>query len=144
MFFQGTQGGKLYNANRASLELATGYTNASANLVDRWTPTNTNTDVKAAFQDPAVTISDRFIEDASYLRLKNLTLGYTLPTTWLTPLHVKSLRLYVSAQNLLTWTRYTGFDPEASLNGQSLINKGVDSGVYPNSKTFLGGLSISL
>jgi TonB-linked SusC/RagA family outer membrane protein len=144
VFFQGTQGGTLYNANRASLELATGYTNGSANLVDRWTPTNTNTGVKAAFQDPAVTISDRFIEDASYLRLRNLTLGYTLPTTWLNPLHVKSLRLYVSAQNLLTWTRYTGFDPEASLNGQSLINKGVDSGVYPNSKTFLGGLAISL
>ncbi|WP_046242792.1 SusC/RagA family TonB-linked outer membrane protein [Hymenobacter terrenus] len=144
VFFQGTQGGKIYNANRANLELATGYTNGAASLTKRWTPTNTTTDVKAAFQDPAATISDRFIENASYLRLKNLTLGYTLPKELLTYLHGKSLRFYVSAQNLVTWTNYTGFDPEVSLNGQSLINKGVDLGVYPNSKTFLGGLALSL
>lgn len=144
VFLQGSQGGKLYNANQANLELGTGYVNGSRNLLDRWTPGNPNTDVKAAYQDPAITISDRFIEDGTYLRFKNLTLGYTLPASLLAPLHVQRLRLYASAQNLATWTRYTGFDPEVSLNGQSLINKGVDSGVYPNSKTFLAGLILSL
>ncbi|MFD2571797.1 SusC/RagA family TonB-linked outer membrane protein [Spirosoma soli] len=144
IFFQGSIGGKLYNANRANLELGTGYTNASKDLLNRWTPTNTNTDVKAAFQDPAITISDRFIEDATYYRLKNVSLGYTLPKTLLTRAKIKNLRVYVSAQNAATWTNYTGYDPEVSLNGQSLINKGIDNGVYPNNKSYQVGLSLSL
>ena len=143
IFFQASIGGKIYNANRANLELGTGYTNSSADLLNRWTPTNINTDVKAAFQDPAITISDRFIEDASYYRLKNISLGYTIPTKIVNKANIKSLRVYVSAQNAATWTKYTGFDPEVSLNGQSLINKGVDSGVYPNNKSYQVGLSVS-
>ncbi|GAB3911913.1 TonB-dependent receptor [Larkinella knui] len=143
VFFQATVGGKIYNANRANLELGTGYTNFSRDLLNRWTPTNTNTDVKAAYQDPAITISDRFIEDASYARLKNLSLGYSLPKSILAKARITNLRIYVSAQNAITWTKYTGYDPEVSLNGQSLINKGVDSGVYPNSKSYQAGLSLS-
>ena len=144
IFVQGSIGGKLYNANRANLELGTGYTNGSKDLVNRWTPTNTNTDVKAAYQDPAITISDRFIEDATYYRLKNVSLGYTLPKALLTRAHLKNLRVYVSAQNAATLTNYTGYDPEVSLNGQSLINKGIDNGVYPNNKSYQVGLSLSL
>jgi TonB-linked SusC/RagA family outer membrane protein len=143
VFFQASIGGKLYNQNRANLELGTGYVNASKVMLDRWTPTNTNTDVKAAFQDPAITISDRFIEDATYYRLKNLSLGYNIPKTLLSKISIETLRVYVSAQNPITWTKYTGFDPEVSLNGQSLINKGVDSGVYPNNKSYQVGLSLS-
>lgn len=144
VFVQASIGGKLYNANRANLELGTGYTNASSDLLNRWTPTNTNTDVKAAYQDPAITISDRFIEDATYGRLKNLSFGYSLPKSLLAKAHLTNLRVYVSAQNALTWTNYTGYDPEVSLNGQSLINKGVDSSVYPNNKSYQVGLSLSL
>ncbi len=144
VFVQGSIGGKLYNANRANLELGTGYVNASRDLLNRWTPTNTNTDVKAAFQDPAITISDRFIEDATYYRLKNISFGYNIPKTLLAKANIKNLRVYVSAQNAATWTSYTGYDPEVSLNGQSLINKGVDSGVYPNNKSYQVGLSLSL
>ncbi|PRY27830.1 TonB-linked SusC/RagA family outer membrane protein [Spirosoma oryzae] len=144
IFVQGSVGGKLYNANRANLELGTGYTNASSDLLNRWTPANTNTDVKAAYQDPAITISDRFIEDATYYRLKNVSLGYTLPKSLLSRAKLSTLRVYVSAQNAATWTNYTGYDPEVSLNGQSLINKGVDSGVYPNNKSYQVGLSLSL
>lgn len=143
VFFQASIGGKLYNANRANLELATGYVNGSDVLLNRWTPTNTNTDVKAAFQDPAITISDRFIEDATYYRLKNISFGYTIPKSVLSRVNISSLRIYVSAQNAFTWTKYTGYDPEVSLNGQSLINKGVDSGVYPNNKSFQAGISLS-
>ncbi|GAB3742571.1 SusC/RagA family TonB-linked outer membrane protein [Spirosoma lituiforme] len=144
VFVQGSIGGKLYNANRANLELGTGYTNASRDLLNRWTPTHTNTDVKAAYQDPAITISDRFIEDATYYRLKNISLGYNIPKAVLSKANIKNLRVYVSAQNAATWTNYTGFDPEVSLNGQSLINKGIDSGVYPNNKSYQVGLSLSL
>lgn len=143
VFFQASIGGKLYNANRANLELGTGYVNASDVMLNRWTTTNTNTDVKAAFQDPAITISDRFIEDATYYRLKNLSFGYNIPKSVLSKVRVNALRIYFSAQNLFTWTDYTGYDPEVSLNGQSLINKGVDQGVYPNNKSYQVGLSLS-
>ena len=143
VFFQASIGGKLYNANRANLELGTGYVNASDVMLNRWTPSNTDTDVKAAFQDPAITISDRFIEDATYYRLKNLSFGYNLPKSVLSKVGIDALRIYFSAQNLVTWTNYTGYDPEVSLNGQSLINKGVDQGVYPNNKSYQVGLSLS-
>ncbi|MDR6562067.1 MULTISPECIES: TonB-dependent receptor [unclassified Arcicella] len=143
IFFQASIGGKIYNANRANLELGTGYVNASTDLLNRWTPTNTNTDVKAAYQDPAITISDRFIEDATYYRLKNISLGYTIPAKIVKKANIKSLRVYISAQNAATWTKYTGYDPEVSLNGQSLINKGIDSGVYPNNKSYQVGISLS-
>lgn len=143
MFFQTSYGNKLYNQNNGTLELGTGYTNAPRTLLNRYTASNTNTDVHNAYTDPAVTISDRFIEDASYLRLKNVTFGYTLPHKLLNKAGIKSVRFYVSAQNLWTWTKYTGYDPEANYNGQSAINSGVDNGVYPNSKTIMGGATLS-
>jgi hypothetical protein len=143
IFFQSSIGGKLYNQNRGQLELNNGAYNGAANAVDRWTPTNSNTDVKAAYQDPAITVSDRFIENSSYLRLKNISFGYTIPAAITSKFKVSVLRLYVSAQNAWTYTKYTGYDPEVSQAGQSLINRGVDSGVYPNYKTILGGLSLT-
>ncbi|WP_134088835.1 TonB-dependent receptor [Olivibacter sp. XZL3] len=143
VFLQASVGGKLYNVNRANLELGTGYTNASSVLLNRWTPTNTNTDVKEAYQDPAITISDRFIENASYCRIKNLSFGYNLPKSILDAAKIQNLKIYVSAQNLVTWTNYTGFDPEASSNGQSLIDRGVDNGVYPNNKSYQLGLLVT-
>jgi len=76
--------------------------------------------------------------------LKNITLGYTLPSGLLSRLRLKSARFYVSAQNWATWTNYSGFDPEVSRNGQDVLNSGIDNGVYPTSKTILGGLSITL
>lgn len=143
IFFQSNLGGKLYNNNRATLELGTGYYNGSKEMLNRYSATNPTTEVKEAYQDPAVTVSDRFIEDASYLRLKNLTIGYTLPSTWTNKLKIKHLRIYGSAQNFVTWTKYTGYDPEASFAGQSLINRGIDNGVYPNYKTILAGISLT-
>jgi TonB-linked SusC/RagA family outer membrane protein len=144
VFLQASIGGKLYNQNRANLELATGYVNGSTELLNRWTPTNINTDVKAAYQDPAITISDRFIEDASYVRLKNISFGYNLPKSIAAKIRTQNVRLYVSGQNLATWTNYTGYDPEASVNGQNLINRGIDNSVYPNNKSVQLGLSLSL
>jgi TonB-linked SusC/RagA family outer membrane protein len=142
LFLQASIGGKLYNSNRGSLELGTGYINASKDFLNEWH--GTNADVKAPYQDPAITISDRYIEDASYGRLKNLSFGYTFPVKFTGKARIKTLRVYVSGQNLITWTKYTGYDPEVSFTGQSLINKGIDQGVYPNSKTILGGLTITL
>ncbi|MES2732850.1 MAG: TonB-dependent receptor [Bacteroidota bacterium] len=143
VFFQSSLGGKLYNNNRATLELGTGFYNGAKTMLNRYSATNTNTDVKEAYQDPAVTVSDRFIEDASYLRLKNLSLGYTLPQAWTKKIKIQNLRIYGSAQNFITWTNYTGYDPEASSAGQALINRGIDNGVYPNYKTILAGINLT-
>ncbi|MEJ1238707.1 TonB-dependent receptor [Chryseolinea sp. T2] len=152
VFFQGSFGGKLYNQNRAQLELNNGAGNASdaAKYAYRVPGTRgpddpgfTDTDVKAAYQDPAITVSDRFIEDASYVRLKNVSFGYRIPESVLSKAFIKSLRIYVSAQNYWTWTDYTGYDPEASNAGQALINRGVDNGVYPNNKSIQGGVQLT-
>ena len=141
---QGSYGNKIYNQQRNVLELGTGYTNATTTLLNRWTPTNTNTDVHSAYQDPAPTISDRFIENGSYLRLKNLSLGYTIPTSIVSRSPIKKIRIYVTAQNLVTWTKYTGYDPEVSSNEQSAITSGVDNGAYPNNKSIIAGVGITL
>jgi hypothetical protein len=117
--------------------------NGAAVLADRWTPTNTNTDVPRANPTPYVTLDSRYIEDASYLRLKDITIGYTLPAKLIPQ---TTLRVFVSAQNLLTITGYTGYDPEASRNGGDETNglqQGIDLGAYPTSKTFIAGLSLS-
>lgn len=152
VFFQGSFGGKLYNQNRASLELNNGANNGAAAAAYAYRvagtrgvddPGLTDTDVKAAYQDPAITVSDRFIEDASYVRLKNISFGYRIPESLLSKAFIKSLRFYVSAQNYWTWTDYTGYDPEASQAGQALINRGVDNGVYPNNKSIQGGVQLT-
>jgi len=152
VFFQGSFGGKLYNQNRAQLELNNGANNGAAAAAFAYRvpgtrgaddPGLTDTDVKAAYQDPAITLADRFIEDASYIRLKNISFGYRIPESLLSKAFIKSLRFYVSAQNYWTWTDYTGFDPEASQAGQALINRGVDNGVYPNNKSIQGGVQLT-
>ena len=143
VFIQTVYGNKIYNANAANLDLETGYQGASTAVLNRYTPTNTNTSIPRAYQDPAAVLSSRFIEDGSYVRLKNISLGYTFPKEWLSQARIQNLRIYVSAQNWLTWTKYTGFDPEVSVNGQTPSTNGVDNGAYPNYKTVLGGLSFS-
>jgi len=143
IFLQGVYGNKIYNANAANLALETGYQGASADVLNRYSATNTNTNIPRAYQDPASVLSSRFVEDGSYLRLKNISLGYTFPKAWMQNLRVQNLRIYVSAQNWLTWTKYTGFDPEVSVNGQTPSTAGVDNGAYPNYKTILGGLSLT-
>ncbi|MFT4204205.1 MAG: TonB-dependent receptor [Chitinophagaceae bacterium] len=142
-FFYASVGGKIYNQNEANLELGTGYTNGSKVELRRYTSTNTDTDIPRAYQDPSVTLSSKFIEDATYYRLKNVSLSYTIPNLVLSALKIKSFVFYVSAQNLFTWTNYTGYDPEVSRNGQSLLTKGVDNAVYPNSKSYQIGISAS-
>ncbi len=143
MLLQGQSGNKVYNANQANLELGTGYINGSTTMLDRWTPDNPSNVIHRAIENPAVTVSDRFIENGSYLRLKNLSLGYSLPASITGKLGISQLRIYVTAQNWVTWTKYTGYDPEVSRNEQATLTQGVDNGVYPANKTFLGGLTIS-
>ncbi|POY37869.1 SusC/RagA family protein [Solitalea longa] len=143
-FFNSSYGNKIFNWTRANLELGTGYTGAVSSLLNRWTPTNTITDVHKAIENPAVTISDRFVEDGSFIRLKTLSLGYTLPARFISKAKFKSARIYVTGSNLYTWTNYSGYDPEVSTNGQNSLSSGMDRGAYPNAKSFIAGISLTL
>jgi len=144
IFLQGSQGNDVYNLNRYYLE-GTGLaaiSNAGTLVLDRWTPTNTNTDIpRAVALDPNQNnrVSTHYVEDGSYMRIKLLTLGYTLPASLLTSLHSQRIRVYVSAQNLATFTKYKGFDPELGNQGNSL---GVDRGIYPQARVFLAGINL--
>ncbi|MDR0574070.1 MAG: TonB-dependent receptor [Tannerella sp.] len=143
VFFTSSYGNEVYNRTGANIDIGSGFTGAWAELKDRWTPTHTNTAVHRAEETPAVTISDRYIEDGSYLRLKTLSIGYTLPRKWASPAKLKSARFYISGQNLLTFTKYKGYDPEVSSNGQSAINAGNDTSAYPTARSIIGGVSVS-
>mgnify|MGYP003575524328 FL=1 len=144
VFINSSYGNKLFNWTRANLETGTGYTGAVATLLNRWTPTNTNTDVHKAIENPAVTISDRFVEDASFIRLKNVTLGYSLPRKVVSKAKFSAARIYITGSNLVTWTDYTGYDPEVNTNGQNSISSGMDRGAYPNAKSILAGINLTL
>ncbi|MBD2716364.1 TonB-dependent receptor [Microvirga sp. STR05] len=139
VFVQGSQGNDIYNQNRYILESALyGNSNGSTRVLGRWTGPGTSNDVPRAIAgDPNnnLRVSSYYLEDGSYLRIKTLTLGYTLPKSVQERLAAKQLRVYVSAQNLLTLTEYTGFDPEVG-------SRGVDLGVYPQPRVFLAGLNI--
>jgi TonB-linked SusC/RagA family outer membrane protein len=139
--FQGTYGNELYNAFRNTLETPSHSYNGAKVLANRWTPANTNTDVPRAIPIPYSTLDSRYIEDASYLRLKDITLGYTFRLT--RARNAPSVRVFASAQNLFVLTKYTGYDPEGSRNELTDLAIGVDNAVYPRAKTFLTGLSFS-
>lgn len=136
IYFQGVAGNKIYNGTRSNLESMSTVTNQSVKVLDRWTGEGTsNTIPRAVYADPNNNnrASNRYIEDGSYLRLKNVTFGYTLPEAAVSKIYMSSARLFVSGQNLFTLTKYSGFDPEVS---------GVDSGSYPMTRTFSIGLDI--
>jgi len=138
-FVQGSQGNDIYNLNRFYTEgglYSNG--NSSTRVLGRWTGPGTSTDVpRAIASDPNqnLRVSSYFIEDGSYVRLKVLTLGYNFPKTLLGRVAGQSLRVYASAQNLVTLTRYSGFDPEVGLAG-------IDRGVYPQARVFLAGVNV--
>ncbi|MEM1323872.1 MAG: TonB-dependent receptor [Bacteroidota bacterium] len=144
LFFQGVFGNEILNLVRRDIEGQAGLSNQAAVVQNRWTSQNTITNVpRPTGSDPNDNrrISTRFIEDGTFVRLKNITIGYSLPKKWLRKLRMQRLRIYASAQNLVTWTDYSGYDPEVgSFNQNPLIN-GVENGRYPISKSYTFGLS---
>ena len=144
VFFQFSYGGQILNANRLVFEGNSGRTlqNHYATVLNRWTPTNPNNEMYVAKGDGDKVYSSRVIEDGSYLRLKTLQFGYTLPSSAVKKVHINSLRMYVAAQNLITWTKYTGFDPEVSAYN-SALTPGFDYSVYPRAKTITVGLNLN-
>ncbi|GAB2791942.1 TonB-dependent receptor [Rhabdobacter roseus] len=138
-FFSGTQGNDIYNVARLSFENPLGQRNLFRGVVDRWTPTNPSDQYVSAFVAGRLPITDYAMEDGSYLRCKNITLGYTLPANKV----FNRLRLYVSANNLFTLTKYSGFDPEVNTYASSNTQIGIDNLVYPQAKSFLGGIQLT-
>lgn len=143
VFFQGSYGNKVYNLLQEQLELTNLGQNASTTLLDRWTPANPSNSVTRASYSPVAQVVDRYMQDGSYLRLKNIALGYNFDPALARKIGAKQIRLYISAENLLTITKYTGYDPEVNTFGQNNLLQGIDFGAYPSSKTFLAGLNIT-
>ena len=113
-------------------------------LLNRWTPTNTNTDIPGFVKGGTENkdfFSTRFVENGSFIKMKSITLGYTLPEATCRSLGINNLRVYASVQNPFHITKYSGLDPEATM-GSPLV-QGVDWGAYPNSRNYLIGLNFS-
>lgn len=144
VFLQGSYGNKIYNALQQQLEITNLTTNAWADIANRWTPTNPGNSVPRATNSPVAQMIDRYIQDGSYLRVKNLVLGYNFSKDLLSKNKIKQVRIYISAQNLATWTKYKGYDPEVNSFEQNNTAQGIDYGAYPNYRTFLLGLNVTL
>jgi hypothetical protein len=157
VLIQGSEGNDIFNQGRIRLENPTEGT--SIRMLDRWTPENQDTDVPA-FID-AVTRQNaalkskvslgsgdnnrlqRYVEDGSYIRLKNITLGYSVPSSVLSRIGVTKLRAYISGTNLITLTKYTGYDPEVSAYNSNDAQIGVDLSNYPTARTITFGIDVT-
>jgi len=146
IFFQASQGNDLYSFTLAELGRNSGGNNATTKESDHWTPSYTNTDVAAVNPGRAFIPSSQWVFDGSYIRLKNIMLGYTLPEQINERIKIRSLRFYISAQNILTFTKYKGYDPEVNyLSGGGPggnLNLGLDYGSYPNAKSVTFGINV--
>ena len=155
---QGAQGNEVLNANRFYTEGMTRLFNMGTDVLDAWTPQNTDTEIpRAVISDPNrnARISDRYIEDGSFLRVKFLSLGYSLPESILSSFAngaLTKLRVYFTSSNLLTITGYSGYDPEVqgrpgngdpnNIGENELFRAGVDQGNVPQMRSFIGGIQI--
>ena len=142
IMFQYSIGNDVYNATRmytTMSDIRRG--NTLAEVADRWRENNASTKVHSAEGYIKYDISSRFIEDASYLRLKNITLGYTLPENLTRTFYVSKLRIYASAQNLFCLTNYSGFDPDVNTLSSALM-PGFDWGAYPKSNVYTFGVEL--
>ena len=153
LYFYGVYGNKIFNYVESALESFnnrgfTGVDNVSETYYrNHWTPTNpSNRYAKATYNDDAIgsnVPSSTFVENGSFLKLKNVTIGYTLPPDLLKKALISKVRIYVSSQNLFTITKYSGLDPEIGMQNGSATNNGIDAGTYPSSKFYTLGLNVT-
>jgi TonB-linked SusC/RagA family outer membrane protein len=136
-------GNDVYNYERSILECGSRFFNQTTALTNRWTTEGQKTDIpRISYEDETGNsrFSDRWIEDGSYLRLKNVTLSYTLPLNWI---YLKGFTVWASAQNLVTFTKYLGSDPEFSCSNNALL-QGIDRGILSLGRNFTLGVKINL
>lgn len=141
---QGVLGNKIYNATRQTLEDVTKGSNFLASCLDYWTPENKNAShPRLTWDDPNRNTraeSDRYLENASYLRLRSVQLGYTFPQTWFKGA-IQHARVYINAENLFTITSYSGYSPD--VNADNANYRGFDNFIYPTNRTFMLGLNVT-
>ncbi len=141
--FQFSYGNDVYNATRMfTTQSQDERSNQLAEVADRWTAAHASNSVPSATGYIKYQLYSRFIEDGSFLRLKNVTLGYTFPEKWTNKIYVSKLRVYATAQNLFTLTHYSGYDPEVSMNSSPLM-PGLDWSAYPKSRVLTFGLELN-
>ncbi|PXX96090.1 TonB-dependent receptor [Marinifilum breve] len=145
-FFQGSKGNEIFNAMKTHL-YKFDETNKHKDMLNSWTPSNTNTNMprlNGNDKNNTNRTSDRFVEDGSYMRLKNLMVAYNLPKRWLDKVKLTSAKLYFSGQNLWTVTDYSGADPEIGMvSSNNYLSRGVDIGTYPQARTYVIGVKLS-
>lgn len=153
LFFDGMVGNKIYNYPRYRLESGNFNGNMSTVLANSWRPDNQNTDIprfsKTDGADNKWAYSDRWLEDGSYMRLKTLDIGYTLPKSLTKKVKLENVRIYTSMENLFTLTKYSGYTPdlgESSVAGVSynVFSRGIDQGRYPLPRTISFGIQVNL
>lgn len=158
VFINWSVGGKVYNANKLNMQLLDEYSNDFAYMANRWTTINANgqlaspAELEALNQGKTIAntigtqdrrLYDKMIENGSFLRINNVSLGYTLPQKWLSKVKIGSARIYVTAYNLHVFSNYSGYDPEVSVM-RSALTPGVDFSAYPRAKSFVAGINLSL
>jgi hypothetical protein len=153
LYFYGVYGNKLLNYVESDLETfqkrgSEGVENVSVNYYNNhWTPTHHSDRYARALANDDNTLnsvpSDVWVENGSFLKLKNLSVGYTLPTSITNRFMLTRVRVYLSSQNLFTITKYTGLDPEIGIQGNSATQNGVDNGTYPSSRYYTFGLNVT-
>ncbi len=147
--FQGVFGNKILNLNRRYIDNMEGNVNGTTIALDRWQseeqPGNGQVN-KANRKQTGYNgrTSTWHLEDGSYLRLQNVSLGYTFPKKWTNRFYVEKLRLYVSGQNLATFTKYSGYNPEVNARPDNALTPGEDYGTYPLARTFMFGINVTL
>lgn len=147
VFLQFSYGNDIFNGNRLYIESMKGSDNQSIAILDRWRQPGDRTHVPRVTEtDPNNNnrISSRFIEDGSYLRVKNMTLSYTLGGSTAERLRIRSARIFVTGQNLLTFTNYSGMDPEVNYAGADNLRIGTDFFTHPHARTISVGINLGL
>ena len=144
IFIQGQHGNEILNSNRFELESGNGLSNASVNMLDRWTPENpSNKYPRANRNTDYLHMSDRYLEDGSYVRIKVITVSYNLPSKLMKALKISDARVFLTVENLFTFTNYSGFDPEVSRFAFDNTRIGYDYGGYPTARTYLAGIVVN-
>lgn len=141
-FLQGSQGNDVMNILRYDTEAGTGWYNAPKGFLENaWNGAGSTNEYYKISQNAGLNtnVSKYFVEDGSYLRMKNIQLGYTLPSNLMEKAKIKSIRFYVGAQNLFTITKYSGLDPEMGSSDPKLM--GIDQGYFPQARTWLFGIN---
>jgi TonB-linked SusC/RagA family outer membrane protein len=147
LFLQGVQGNDVFNGTLVYTERPDGAYNMTRRMLNRWTGEGSTNDAHNPRMNAADAnnnwFSDRYVENGSYLRLKNIQLGYTIPVALVQKIGLQTFRLYAGATNVFTRTKYTGFDPEIGTGYYGALDLGIDRATYPQPRTFTFGVNVT-